>query len=34
MYELIGGDLLLVYLVREDGAIIFTHAGTHADLFD
>jgi mRNA interferase YafQ len=30
----IGGDFLLVYLLREDGAIIFTRAGTHADLFE
>jgi len=30
----IGGDFLLVCLPREDGAIIFTRAGTHADLFE
>ena len=30
----IGGDFLLIYHLREDGAIIFTRAGTHADLFE
>lgn len=30
----IGGDFLLIYHLREDGAIIFTRAGTHAELFE
>lgn len=30
----IGGDFLLIYHLREDGAIIFTRTGTHADLFE
>jgi mRNA interferase YafQ len=30
----VGGDFLLIYDVREDGSIIFTRAGTHADLFE
>ena len=30
----IGGDFLLIYDLREDGSIIFTRAGTHADLFE
>lgn len=30
----IGGDFLLVYSVNELGKIVFTRAGTHADLFE
>ena len=30
----IGGDFLLIYDLREDGSIIFTRAGTHAELFE
>jgi mRNA interferase YafQ len=30
----IGGDFLLIYDLRADGAIIFTRAGSHADLFE
>lgn len=30
----IGGDFLLIYELRADGAIIFTRAGTHADMFE
>jgi mRNA interferase YafQ len=30
----IGGDFLPIYHLREDGAIIFTRSGTHADLFE
>lgn len=30
----VGGDFLLIYDLREDGTIIFTRAGTHADLFE
>lgn len=30
----VGGDFLLIYDLRDDGAIIFTRAGTHADLFE
>lgn len=30
----IGGDFLLIYDLREDDSIIFTRAGTHADLFE
>ena len=30
----VGGDFLLIYHLREDGSIIFTRAGTHADLFE
>src|SRR5476651_2806350 len=29
----IGGDFLLIYDLRQEGAVIFTRAGTHADLF-
>ena len=29
----IGGDFLLIYDLLEDGAVVFTRAGTHADLF-
>jgi mRNA interferase YafQ len=30
----VGGDFLLIYDLRDDGSIIFTRAGTHADLFE
>lgn len=30
----IGGDFLLIYESHENGWIIFTRAGTHADLFE
>jgi mRNA interferase YafQ len=30
----VGGDFLLIYQLREDGALIFTRAGTHAELFE
>jgi mRNA interferase YafQ len=30
----IGGDFLLIYDLRQDGAVVFTRAGTHADLFE
>lgn len=30
----IGGDFLLIYDLRPDGAIIFTRTGSHADLFE
>jgi mRNA interferase YafQ len=30
----IGGDFLLIYELRDDGAIVFTRAGSHADLFE
>lgn len=30
----VGGDFLLIYDLRDDGAVIFTRAGTHADLFE
>lgn len=30
----VGGDFLLIYDARDDGSIIFTRAGTHADLFE
>jgi mRNA interferase YafQ len=30
----IGGDFLLIYELRQDGSVIFTRAGTHADLFE
>jgi mRNA interferase YafQ len=30
----IGGDFLLIYDLRQDGSIVFTRAGTHADLFE
>ena len=30
----IGGDFLLIYELKFDGEIIFTRAGTHADLFE
>jgi mRNA interferase YafQ len=29
----IGGDFLLIYELRQDGSVVFTRAGTHADLF-
>lgn len=29
----IGGDFLLIYELQADDVIIFTRAGTHADLF-
>jgi mRNA interferase YafQ len=29
----IGGDFLLIYDLRQEGSVIFTRAGTHADLF-
>jgi len=30
----IGGDFLLIYAIKADGAIIFTRTGTHSELFD
>jgi mRNA interferase YafQ len=30
----IGGDFLLIYDLRKDGSIVFTRAGSHADLFE
>lgn len=30
----IGGDFLLIYELQDDGAIIFTRAGTHSELFE
>jgi|SRR3989338_1081018 len=30
----IGGDFLLIYELLADGEIIFTRAGTHAELFE
>lgn len=30
----IGGNFLLIYDLKDDGAIIFTRTGTHADLFE
>jgi mRNA interferase YafQ len=30
----IGGDFLLIYELQTDGGIIFTRAGTHAELFE
>ena len=30
----IGGDFLLIYDLREDGLIVFTRTGSHADLFE
>lgn len=30
----VGGDFLLIYDLRDDGSIVFTRAGTHADLFE
>jgi len=30
----IGGDFLLIYELPADSVIIFTRAGTHADLFE
>jgi mRNA interferase YafQ len=30
----IGGDFLLIYDLKDDGAIIFTRTGSHADLFE
>jgi mRNA interferase YafQ len=30
----VGRDVLLIYDLRADGAIIFTRAGSHADLFE
>jgi mRNA interferase YafQ len=30
----IGGDFLLIYDLRQDGTVVFTRAGTHADLFE
>jgi len=30
----IGGDFLLIYELRQDASVIFTRAGTHADLFE
>jgi len=30
----VGGDFLLIYQLRGDGALIFTRAGTHAELFE
>jgi len=29
----VGGDFLLVYQLRQDGSVVFTRAGTHAELF-
>ena len=29
----VGGDFLLIYDLRDDGSIVFTRTGTHADLF-
>jgi len=29
----VGGDFLLIYDLRQEGSVIFTRAGTHADLF-
>jgi mRNA interferase YafQ len=29
----IGGDFLLIYDLRQEGSVVFTRAGTHADLF-
>ena len=29
----IGGDFLLIYDLRQEGSVIFTRTGTHADLF-
>jgi len=30
----IGGDFLLIYELKADGAIIFASMGTHSELFD
>jgi len=30
----IGGDFPLIYDLRESGLIVFTRAGSHADLFE
>jgi mRNA interferase YafQ len=30
----IGGDFLLIYELRQDGFVVFTRTGTHADLFE
>ena len=30
----IGGDFLLIYELKADGAIIFASTGTHSELFD
>jgi mRNA interferase YafQ len=30
----IGGDFLLIYDLRQEGSVIFTRVGTHADLFE
>ena len=30
----IGGDFILIYDLRNEGAVIFVRAGTHADLFE
>lgn len=30
----IGGDFLLIYDLKDDGAVIFTRTGSHADLFE
>lgn len=30
----VGGDFLLIYDLREDGLVVFTRAGTHAELFE
>jgi len=29
-----GGDLLLIYKLRDDNSIVFVRTGTHADLFE
>lgn len=30
----IGGDFLLIYDLRQNGLVVFTRAGSHADLFE
>jgi len=30
----VGGDFLLIYELKTDAVVIFTRAGTHADLFE
>ncbi len=30
----VGGDFLLIYDLRKDGAVIFARAGTHSELFE